>query len=158
MKAISDWFKLARPQATRKIIQTQIGVHLEEVVEMLLALKNLASDEPTKEIYMNALQSLHTAAEVTKNHLFALDLDGINQDIKLELLDSIIDQAVTGIGICTFMDMDWEGALKEVNRSNYSKFDDEGKPIFLPNGKIAKSPNYIPPNLTPYINKEVKKS
>lgn len=103
MKEVSDWFRLARPLTTRKIIQTQIGVHLEEVVEMLSALKNLASDEPAKEVYMNALHSLHAAAEVTKNHLFALDLDDINQDIKLELLDSIVDQAVTGIGICTFL-------------------------------------------------------
>lgn len=52
------------------------------------------------------------------------------------------------------MGMDWEGALKEVNRSNYSKFDNEGKPIFLANGKIAKSSNYTPPNfLLPYLSK-----
>jgi hypothetical protein len=38
-------------------------------------------------------------------------------------------------------------AVTAVNRSNYSKFDKNGYPIFNENGKIAKGPDYTPPNL-----------
>ena len=38
------------------------------------------------------------------------------------------------------------GAVEEINRSNWSKFVD-GKPVFKPNGKVGKGPNYFEPNL-----------
>lgn len=43
-----------------------------------------------------------------------------------------------------------EGML-EVARSNRSKLDENGNPIYFPNGKIAKGPNYSPPNLEEII-------
>lgn len=42
------------------------------------------------------------------------------------------------------------GALQEVNRSNWSKFEN-GEPIFDENGKIKKGPNYRPPDLSKFV-------
>jgi hypothetical protein len=39
-------------------------------------------------------------------------------------------------------------ALRRVNGSNWSKFNDDGQPIFDENGKIAKGPRYERPDLT----------
>jgi predicted HAD superfamily Cof-like phosphohydrolase len=69
---------------------------------------------------------------------------------KIELLDSLADQIVTAIGVAHMFGFDISGALAEVNRSNFSKFED-GKPVFDANGKITKGKNYTPPELTPYI-------
>ena len=48
---------------------------------------------------------------------------------------------------------DMDAAIDEVDRSNWSKFDEDGKPIFNENGKVMKGPNYTKPKLKPMTNK-----
>jgi len=45
--------------------------------------------------------------------------------------------------------MGWflDEALDRVHKSNMSKLDEEGKPIYREDGKVLKGPNYKPPNL-----------
>lgn len=74
----------------------------------------------------------------------------INQEDRQELLDALADQIVTATGVGTFLGMNVPGALAEVNRSNYSKFED-GEPIFNENKKVMKGKDYTPPDLTPFI-------
>lgn len=69
---------------------------------------------------------------------------------RVGLLDSLADQIVTATGVGTFLGMNVPGALAEVNRSNYSKFED-GEPVFNENKKVMKGKDYTPPDLTPYI-------
>ena len=45
------------------------------------------------------------------------------------------------------MDWDLDEAMKRVHQSNMSKLDEYGKPIYRPDGKVLKGPNYAPPNL-----------
>ena len=66
------------------------------------------------------------------------------------LLDSLADQVVTAIGVAHCAGMDFPGALAEVNRSNWSKFEN-GAPVFLTGGKIGKGEFYTPPNLTDFV-------
>jgi predicted HAD superfamily Cof-like phosphohydrolase len=40
-----------------------------------------------------------------------------------------------------------EEVFDEIQNSNMSKLDAEGKPIFREDGKILKGPNYFPPNI-----------
>lgn len=68
-----------------------------------------------------------------------------------DLLDALADQIVTATGVGTFLGMNVPGALAEVNRSNYSKFNAEGEPIFNENMKVMKGPFYTKPDLTPYV-------
>lgn len=49
------------------------------------------------------------------------------------------------------MGFDMSGALKEVNLSNWSKFDENGNPIFNENGKIVKGENYFKPDLAKFV-------
>ena len=71
----------------------------------------------------------------------------------LAFLDSIADQLVTATGCATVHGMDPVGALNEVNRSNFSKFDEQGEPIYHPEThKLMKGPNYSEPNLAPFIS------
>ena len=68
----------------------------------------------------------------------------------VELLDSLADQIVTATGVGTFLGMNVPGALAEVNRSNYSKFED-GEPVFNENKKVMKGKDYTPPDLSSFI-------
>ena len=74
----------------------------------------------------------------------------MNCDIRCELLDALVDQIVTAVGVGHMMGMDVLGALEEINRSNFSKFED-GKPVFDENGKITKGKDYVKPNLEKFV-------
>ena len=43
--------------------------------------------------------------------------------------------------------IDLDKAMDLVYESNLSKLDEQGKPIFRPDGKVLKGPNYRPPDL-----------
>ena len=49
--------------------------------------------------------------------------------------------------------MDWQldEALDRVHKSNMSKLDEDGHPIYREDGKVLKGPNYKPPNLTDLV-------
>ena len=49
--------------------------------------------------------------------------------------------------------MGWflDEALDRVHRSNMSKLDTEGNPIYRDDGKVLKGPNYKPPTLTDLV-------
>lgn len=139
------WFEIAVPNPTSKNISTQIGCHLEEVVEMLDVLQTKYPG------YKNKLDDARKHLRFISN-LLKQEEDSffIKEEDRKELLDSLADQIVTATGVGTFLGMNVPGALAEVNRSNYSKFED-GEPVFNENMKVMKGKDYTPPDLTPYI-------
>lgn len=144
---IFNWFKKAVPEPNNKNIHTQLGVHFEEVAEMLLALSG--DDDQTEVLLHNAYLANHLLAEHLKSNVDALNLDMTNES-KVELLDALCDQIVTATGVGYMLGMNLPMALEEVNASNYSKFVN-GEPIFNENKKIMKGPNYFKPSLEFHI-------
>lgn len=136
------WFEIAVPNPTSKNISTQVGCHLEEVAEMLETISSIYKDDA------KILASLHDAINYVADRI--KQNGGIVAKDRIGLLDSIADQIVTATGVGTFLGMNVPGALAEVNRSNYSKFED-GEPVFNENKKVMKGKDYTPPDLTPYI-------
>lgn len=49
-----------------------------------------------------------------------------------------------------------EEIFDEIHRSNMSKLDDEGKPIYREDGKILKSKNYFLPEIGGILDKEIR--
>lgn len=139
------WFEIAVPNPTSKNISTQIGCHLEEVVEMLDVLQTKYPG------YKNKLDDARKHLRFISN-LLKQEEDSffINEEDRKELLDSLADQIVTATGVGTFLGMNVPGALAEVNRSNYSKFED-GEPVFNENKKVMKGKDYTPPDLTSFV-------
>lgn len=142
------WFKQAVPKPTDQQLQVQLGVHLEEVSEMLEALFPVVIDEAVQENVALAIRYLTILGNTFKQSPEPqMYINSVNSD---ELLDSLADQFVTVTGSAYMAGYDFIGACNEVNRSNYSKFEN-GTPVFKEGGKIAKGKNYSPPNLTPFI-------
>ena len=138
--SIKEWFKAAKPNPSTADVCVQIGCHYEEVSEMSAAL------------YDDVRFALAaTALLYRKNHRAYLGaVEELSADARVELLDALCDQVVTAVGVAYMMGMDIEGALAEVNRSNWSKFEN-GVPVFNEYGKIAKGVEYTPPELSDYI-------
>lgn len=76
----------------------------------------------------------------------------INKDL-VEVADAIADcfyilfGTAVEFGIADKM----EAVFHEVHRSNMSKLDDEGMPIYREDGKVLKGPNYSKPDISSII-------
>ncbi|MFA7188482.1 MAG: nucleoside triphosphate pyrophosphohydrolase family protein [Sphaerochaetaceae bacterium] len=138
------WFEKAVPEPTGKNFSTQLGVHLEEVAEMLQALEGRTP--AVVHLLQDAISALDTLGEQCK-----ADQNSVDVVDPLEMLDGICDQIVTATGVAHMLGYDVVAAMTEVNASNFSKFDAEGQPIFNENQKIMKGPNYFKPDLAPYL-------
>ena len=110
---IIEWFKAAKPNPSTADVCVQIGCHYEEVSEMNAVLNYDVEYmlEATVEEYSGYYSGYLGAA-----------LEELSADARVELLDALCDQIVTAVGVAYMMGMDIEGALAEVNRSNWSKF------------------------------------
>lgn len=140
-----DWFERAIPDPSDKNITTQIGVHFEEVAEMIAELTPL--DLETGNALQDALIAVKHLGEHLKRHGGIV----LKDENRVDFLDAICDQLVTATGSAHMLGMDPIGGLNEVNRSNFSKFDDQGNPIFDENMKLKKGPNYTKAYLTPFV-------
>lgn len=138
-----EWFELAVPNPLPKNVNTQLGVHFEEVAEMLDEMEG--TDAITDGLITQAARALKALATRLKTEVVVIDI--LNRK---ELLDAITDQIVTTVGSAHMYNMDIVSALHEVNRSNFSKFVND-KPIFDENMKIKKGPNYFKPDLSKYV-------
>ena len=150
--SILKWMSKARPQPTDVDRSTQLGVHFEEVTEMadaMLLIPGLTDDfERDLIAFVSAGQSLSTAL---KKGVSGIDFSNIPEDIRIELLDSLCDQIVTALGSGFTQNMDMLGALAEVDQSNWSKFGEDGEPIFNEDKKVIKGPNYRKAVLDPFV-------
>jgi len=137
-----EWFQEAVKTPTSKTQRVQLGVHVEEFVEMLDAM-DLPKQTAQLEQAKNVLNLLANALKKDPDTTLVI------KDRK-EFLDALVDQVVTATGTGYMQGMDVPGGLFEVNSSNFSKFVD-GKAVFDENGKIAKGPMYFKPNLDKFV-------
>ena len=133
--SIEVWHRRARPEPEQKNFNVQMGCHVEEFIEMLDAVK-----------FNNTWTNLRYELVLLADRLKA-NMENAEIVDRKEFLDSLADQIVTAIGVGHCAGMKTSDAVDEVSRSNWSKFNDEGFPIFNEHGKIAKGPNYKPPYL-----------
>ena len=141
------WFEKAVPEPSRKNFTTQLGVHYEEVAESLEELSSYYSEINT--LISKAKAALEDLASALKADEDSVKVPtGYRAD---NFLDALCDQIVTATGTGHMLGYDMVGAMTEVNRSNFSKFDEQGNPIFNENRKIMKGENYTKPVLAPYL-------
>jgi NADH dehydrogenase FAD-containing subunit len=137
---IELWHRRARPKPTEADFNVQLGCHLEEVVEMFDAFQ---LDNEDDELFRQGLRlALNNMAYALKQNTVVAQITD-----RKDFLDSLADQVVTSVGVGYCAGMKTSDAVAAVNRSNYSKFDKNGYPIFNEHGKIAKGADYAPPNL-----------
>jgi len=133
--SIELWHRRARPEPTPENLNVQLGCHVEEFIEMLDAVKFNAT-------WTNLRYELVLLADRLKANMESAEIVD-----RKEFLDSLADQIVTAVGVGHCAGMKTSDAVDAVSRSNWSKFNDEGFPIFNEHGKVTKGPNYKRPYL-----------
>ncbi len=74
-----------------------------------------------------------------------------NKDL-VELADALTDILYVTYGAGHAFGIDLDKCFEEVQNSNMSKLDENGKPIYNESGKVMKGPNYFKPDLSKFVN------
>ena len=151
---IREWFKRAVPEPQPVNQKAQLSFHMEEFAEMLDALVASginANGEAFDPAEQDAAETYHAVKYLGEGIRYGKIIPSLDKMDRKEFLDSLCDQIVTAVGVAHMLNLDIVGALNEVNKSNWSKFDADGQPIFDETKKIIKGPNYFKPVLDPFI-------
>ena len=68
-----------------------------------------------------------------------------------EVADALTDILYVTYGAGHAFGINLDKCFEEVQKSNMSKLDENGKPIYNSDGKVMKGPNYFKPDLTRFI-------
>ena len=145
IESIELWHKRARPNPTERDFNTQLGCHLEEIVEMIATLRfshknGTGVEMPGKNSML--YQQISDFADGLKAGRITADIAD-----RKKLVAAVADQVVATMGVGHTAGMKTSRAVDIVNTSNWSKFSPDGQPYFDQNGKILKGPGYVPPAL-----------
>ena len=77
--------------------------------------------------------------------------DAMNKKNLLEVADALTDILYVTYGAGHAFGINLDKCFDEVQNSNMSKLDTNGKPIYNESGKVMKGPNYFKPNLAKFL-------
>jgi|TARA_B110000037_G_C16968981_1_gene444224 predicted HAD superfamily Cof-like phosphohydrolase len=119
---------------------TKVGIFMETFGQEVKNKPSFSSDK------INKLR-----IDLIKEELNELKEAMDNKDL-LEVADALTDilYVVYGAGHAFGIDLDM--CFDEVQNSNMSKLDKNGKPIYNEAGKVMKGPNYFKPNLSKFVS------
>ena len=84
------------------------------------------------------------------------ELDELTEAIKnkdlLEVADALTDILYVTYGAGHAFGINLDKCFEEVQNSNMSKLNKDGKPIYNEAGKVMKGPNYFKPDLLKFLN------
>ena len=78
--------------------------------------------------------------------------DAMNNKDLVEVADALTDLLYVTYGAGHAFGIDLDKCFEEVQNSNMSKLDENGKPIYNESGKVMKGPNYFKPDLSKFVN------
>ncbi|MBD1165027.1 nucleoside triphosphate pyrophosphohydrolase family protein [Pelagibacterales bacterium SAG-MED13] len=79
--------------------------------------------------------------------------EAINNNDLLEVADALTDILYVTYGAGHAFGINLDKCFEEVQNSNMSKLDKDGKPIYNEFGKVMKGPKYFKPDLNKFIKK-----
>ena len=78
--------------------------------------------------------------------------EAMNDKDLLEVADALTDILYVTYGAGHAFGINLDKCFEEVQNSNMSKLDENGKPIYNEHGKVMKGPNYFKPDLSKFVS------
>ena len=108
-------------------------------------------------------QEVKTEASFSSDKINKLRIDLIKEELEeltvamnkkdlLEVADALTDILYVTYGAGHAFGIDLDKCFEEVQNSNMSKLDLNGKPIYNDAGKVMKGPNYFKPDLSKFVS------
>ena len=89
--------------------------------------------------------------DLIKEELDELKVAMKSKDL-LEVADALTDILYVTYGAGHAFGIDLDKCFEEVQNSNMSKLDENGKPIYNEDGKVMKGPKYFKPDLNKFVS------
>lgn len=144
VNSILNWFKLAsnnKINFSNKEINAQYACFIEEFTETFESI--LSKND------VEIIQKLKEFKDkVNSNDV--VKWNDLTKEQRINLADGLGDVIVTALGLGYRLGFKMEDILKEISKSNHSKFE-KGKPLYNADGKIIKGSNYVKPDLSKFI-------
>jgi predicted HAD superfamily Cof-like phosphohydrolase len=80
--------------------------------------------------------------------------DAMKDNDIVEVADALGDLMYVVIGAALEFGIPIDDVVDEIHRSNMSKLDENGSPIYREDGKVLKGPGYFPPNIAKILGVE----
>ena len=107
-------------------------------------------------------QEVKTSANISSSKIVDLRISLIEEELSelkealkhknlVEVADALTDILYVTYGAGHAFGLNLDACFNEVQKSNMSKLDKDGKPIFNKKGKVMKGPNYFVPNFSKLI-------
>jgi predicted HAD superfamily Cof-like phosphohydrolase len=120
---------------------------------------------------LDALRESHVAQRLVTNEIPGLDVPDVVKELRCALIeeeaaefrtaveendivgvaDAIADLLYVTYGAALTFGIPIREVFAEVHRSNMTKLDDEGNPVYRDDGKVMKGPNFSAPSLMPLL-------
>ena len=108
-------------------------------------------------------QEVKTSPSFSTDKINKLRIDLIKEELEelivamndkdlLEVADALTDILYVTYGAGHAFGIDLDKCFEEVQNSNMSKLDKNGKPIYNESGKVMKGPNYFKPDLSKFVS------
>ena len=151
MKAVGQDVNEVPTDIDPKLIRLRLLLIVEEISEMFQDL--ITPKQMQSSLQLNKATIVVDLFQAIKENILHMDdsyFEINHEGVAKEITDSLY--VLYGFGASLGYDMD--ACFAEVQRSNMSKFDDNGRPVIDANGKVLKAPNYEPANMGLVINQE----
>ena len=120
--------------------------------------------EKVKKFMQTFGQEVKTSPSFPSDKIIKLRYDLINEELKefktaldtknlVEVADALTDILYVTYGAGHAFGINLDDCFEEVQSSNMSKLDNDGRPIYNDKGKVMKGPNYFKPDLNKFIKK-----
>lgn len=121
----------------------------DRVREFHLAFGLGLADEPTVPPWpLELMRETILLEEATEYHeALYLPRGKAHRNRLTEIADALGDIVYIAYGTALEYGIDLDAVIAEIHRSNMTKLGENGLPIYRPDGKVAKGPNYDPPKL-----------
>ena len=122
----------------------------------------MSNFEKVKKFMITYGQEVKESASFPDENIIKLRLKLIKEELEeleqalndknlLEVADALTDILYVTYGAGHSFGINLDACFDEVQRSNMSKLDADGKPIYNEYGKVMKGPNFSKPNLKQFI-------
>ena len=122
----------------------------------------MSNFEKVKKFMITYGQEVKESASFPDENIIKLRLKLIKEELEeleqalndknlLEVADALTDILYVTYGAGHSFGINLDACFEEVQRSNMSKLDADGKPIYNEYGKVMKGPNFSKPNLKQFI-------
>ena len=132
---------------------------IEKLLEFETTFKNTINVQPCEEAFkktalLRCRLMLEELGEFNDSLLEFVKAENKEEEAYglIGMVDGLTDLLYVVIGTAVVLGIDIEESFKEVHRSNMSKLNRNGEPIFRDDGKILKGRNYTPPELERFVD------